>query len=182
MGAHLRSGIADLQLRHGDTLLVQTERSRLDRLREAEDFVLLEGLHEKLSLQRRAPVVLAITALVIVLAALEVFDISILSVGAAALLVMTGCMPMRRAYRSLDLPTLALMAGTVSLGVAMSKTGAADLLAHEIFGGVATLVGAGEQGACRAGRLLGPDERPHVPDQQHRGGHGHVADRDEDRD
>ncbi len=140
-GSHLRTGIADLLLRGGDTLLVQTQASQLPRMRGSDDFVLVEGLQEDLSLRRRAPLVLAVVILVVVLAALEVAPIPFLAVGAAAVLVLTGCLTMRRAYRSLDLSTLAIMAGTVSLGVAMEKSGVAQVIAENGMGFVESTVG-----------------------------------------
>jgi di/tricarboxylate transporter len=134
LGSHLRSGIADLILREGDTLLVQTEAAHLPRFRDSEDFVLLEGLHEQRAFRKKAPIVLGITLAVVILAALDLVGISFLALGAAAALVITGCITMRRAYRALDLSTLALMAGTVSLGVAMEKSGAAELLVDSALG------------------------------------------------
>ncbi len=132
-GSHLRSGISDLILREGDTLLVQTEAAHLPRFRDSEDFILLEGLHDKMTLRKKAPLTLAITFLVVALAAFDLVEISFLALGASAALVLTGCLTMRNAYRALDLSTLVLMAGTVSLGVAMEKTGAAALIVDQTF-------------------------------------------------
>lgn len=126
-GSHLRAGIAGLTLRAGDVLLIQTEATRLPELRRTEDFVLLEGLHEKLTLQRRAPLVLIITALLIVLAALELVDISFLALGAAAAMVLTRCLSPRQAYRAIDLSTLVLMGGAIALGLAIQKSGLAEV-------------------------------------------------------
>ncbi len=132
-GSHLRSGISDLILREGDTLLVQTEAAHIPRLRDSEDFILLEGLHDKMTLRKKAPIALSITLLVVLLAAFDLAEIPFLALGASAALVLTGCLSMRTAYRSLDLSTLVLMAGTVSLGVAMEKTGAARLIVDHTF-------------------------------------------------
>ncbi len=145
-GSHLRSGIADLVLREGDTILVQTESSRLDELRDTDDFILLEGDDESHELRRRAPLVLAITVGLILLAAFDIVHISILAIGAAGLLVLTKSLSMREAYRALDLSTLAVMAGTISLGVALDKSGGADL----ISGGIQTATFALGEGPLRA--------------------------------
>ncbi len=143
LGSHLRSGIADLILREGDTLLVQTEAAHLSRFRDSEDFVLLEGLHEQMRLRKKAPIVLGITLAMVLLAAFDIVGISFLALGAASALVATGCISMRRAYRSLDLSTLALMAGTVSLGVAMDKSGAAQMIVDAVLGAADALVSDG---------------------------------------
>ncbi len=135
-GSHLRHGIADLLLEHGDTLLVQTELNGIGRLRHSDDFVLVEGTGEPAPLRRRAPLVLAVILAIIVLGALNVVPISFLAVAGVALLIATRCLTTRRAYRSLDLTTLVVMAGTISLGVAMEKTGVAKEIADDLIGGV----------------------------------------------
>ncbi|MCE9636576.1 MAG: SLC13 family permease [Planctomycetes bacterium] len=148
-GSHLRSGIADLVLMAGDTLLVQSEKAKLEQFRGGEDFILLEGLHENLVLRRRAPWVLLVTLAVVALASLEVVDVSFLAVAAAVVLVATGCISMRRAYRSLDLSTLVLMGSTIAIGVALEKSGAAKLVAERLVDGV-HWIGAGSQQAYAA--------------------------------
>lgn len=132
-GSHLRSGIPDLELADGDTLLVQTETRRLAQFRDSDDFVLLEGLHEELTLQRRASWVLLVTVALVVLASLEVLDVALVAVGAAATLVVTGCLSLRRAYRALDMPTLVLMGATIAIGTALEKTGGARLVAAQLL-------------------------------------------------
>ncbi len=134
-GAHLRAGLADLTLRDGDTLLVQTEAAKLADLRNIEDFVLLEGLHEKLRLEKRAPLVLAIAAAVVLGASLDIVhvEIAFLALLAAVVLVLSGAITMRQAYRALDLPTLVLMGSTISLGVALEQSGLASLAADKVM-------------------------------------------------
>ncbi|MCG3134006.1 MAG: hypothetical protein HMLKMBBP_01275 [Planctomycetes bacterium] len=140
-GAHLRAGIASLELAEGDTLLVQTESSKVSRFRGSDDFVLLEGLHEEMTLQRKGPVVLAIVAAVILLASFEVMDISFLAMAAAVSLVLTGCLGLRQAYRAIDLSTLVLMGSTIALGAALDKSGAARLVATGLLDWVRSLPG-----------------------------------------
>jgi di/tricarboxylate transporter len=127
-GSHLRTGIAEMLLQAGDTLLIQTEATRLPELRRTEDFVLLEGLHEKLELRRKAPVVLLVTVVLILLAALELVDIAFLALGAAAAMVLTRCLSPRQSYRAIDLSTLVLMGGAIALGEAIQKSGLAGMV------------------------------------------------------
>lgn len=140
-GAHLRAGIASLELAEGDTLLVQTESATVPRFRGSDDFVLLEGLHEEIALQRKAPIVLAIAAGVVVAASIELVDVSFLALSAAVLLVLTKSIPLRQAYRSIDLSTLVLMGATIALGTALEKSGAARLVASGLLDWVRSLPG-----------------------------------------
>jgi di/tricarboxylate transporter len=132
-GSHLRAGIADLHLAAGDTLLVQTETSRLPQFRGSEDFVLLEGLHEELTLKRKAPWVLAVTVALVVLASTDILDVSFLAVAAAVTLVVTKCLTVRQAHRSLDMTTLILMGSTIAFGTALEKSGAAAWLSAHVL-------------------------------------------------
>lgn len=142
-GSHLRTGIADLVLRDGDTLLVQAEAALLPQWRGSEDFVLLEGLHEDVALRRRAPFVLLVTFAVVALASFEVVDVAFLAVASAVVLVATNCLTLRQAYRALDLSTLVLMGCTISIGVALEKSGAARDVAAAVVQGVRA-VGEGD--------------------------------------
>jgi di/tricarboxylate transporter len=49
---------------------------------------------------------------------------------AAFLMIITGCLQMRDAYRSLQGEVLLLIAGTIALGTAMQKTGTSQLYAE----------------------------------------------------
>jgi di/tricarboxylate transporter len=142
-GSHLRTGIPDLVLRDGDTLLVQTEAAKLAEFRGSDDFILVEGLHEEMTLRRRAPLVLLVTVAVVVLASIEVIDIAFLAVAAGVVLVATKCITVRQAYRALDLSTLVLMGCTIAMGTALETSGAARLVAENILGGIRSL-GAGD--------------------------------------
>ena len=80
------------------------------------------------------------TILVIVaLAALGVFPISVLAIAGAAVLVMAKILTPRDAYRSIDWPVLVLIAGMIALGNAMGKTGALDIAAQGLVSTVGQL-------------------------------------------
>ncbi|TAH34288.1 MAG: SLC13 family permease [Planctomycetota bacterium] len=130
-GIHIREKVADLRLRVGDILLVEAESSALESLRDARNFVLLEGVQEQVTLPHKAWWALAVVLAVIVLATLDIpgLPISILAVAGALALVLGGCLSVRDAYRSVDLPILVLVAGTICLGLAMEKSGAAKWIA-----------------------------------------------------
>ena len=50
----------------------------------------------------------------------------------ACLMVMTRCMTMREAFRSVDWTTIFLFAGMLSMSAAMSSSGAAAIVAHAV--------------------------------------------------
>lgn len=129
-GQHIREKVADIRLRLGDVLLVQGEHETLGSLAQGGDFVLLEGVAERVVLRDRAVLAAAITVAVVVCAALEVLPISLLALAGSLAMVAAGCLTAREAYRAVDLPLLVLMAGTIGLGRALETSGGAAWLAR----------------------------------------------------
>ena len=135
-GVHIREKVADLRLRMGDILLVEAEAPALEALRDARNFVLLEGVQEQVTLPHKARWALAVVLSVIVLATVDIpgLPISVLAVAGALAMVLIGCLSTRDAYRAMDLPILVLVAGTICLGIAMEKSGAAAWIAGGLVG------------------------------------------------
>ncbi len=57
-------------------------------------------------------------------------EIMICALGAAILMIISGCLQMRDAYKALQADVLLLIAGTIALGAAMEKTGTSKLYAE----------------------------------------------------
>lgn len=128
-GEHLREKIVDLELRLGDVLLVEADPETLRALEGSPDFLLLEGAGERVVLREKAWLAVAVMALIVPLAALEVLPLGTLAVAACVVVVAGGCLGPREAYRAIDLPLLVLMAGSLALGLALRNTGGAQWLA-----------------------------------------------------
>ena len=130
---HLRRRVSQIRLRLGDTLLVVCGEEVLDDLRRSEEFILLEGVDEQLVRRDRSPIALGIMAAVVVLAALEVAPISVLSLTGVLAAVLSGCLPLRLAYNSIDMSIVLLIAGMLCLGQALQSTGLLELGTHAVI-------------------------------------------------
>ncbi len=76
-------------------------------------------------------------------ATLGIADVMTCALTAAFLMIITGCLQMRDAYKSLQGDVLLLIAGTIALGIAMEKTGASKLYANafiSIFSGYSPVI------------------------------------------
>jgi len=122
--------VQDLRLAVGDIVLVQTPLDHLEQLRAAGELLVLEDVHKTILNRRRAPIAMVIFAAMILATAIGLTDILVASMVAMILMLLTRCLSLREAYRALDARVLILIVGTLSLGVALSKTGAADLYAQ----------------------------------------------------
>lgn len=136
-GRPRRTGLAELPLRFGDTLLVQGPRQNMRILQREVDFVVLGDLDAVLT-QRPRKAALAVGLLLVMLAAVTAgwLPITAGALLAGLLMVITGCLTMDEAYQAIEWKAVFFVAGVLPLGVAMEKTGAAQLLASLVVDAV----------------------------------------------
>jgi di/tricarboxylate transporter len=117
----------------GDVLLLQGDEEDLKRLAEDGNMLMLDRISEGIAFPARAPMALGILIAFVLGAAFNVLSLFVLSVFAAMAMIITGCIPLRNAYKSLDPHVLLLIAGTISLGEALETTGAVEAYSGVLF-------------------------------------------------
>jgi len=124
-GQDILEKIGHIRLRLGDELLVLAPRTSFSKLRQQKAFLVLQ----ELDLRRLNPLHAVLAALIIVavvaVAALGLYPIVTTAIVGAVVMVLTGCLPVRRVYREIDWVVIVLLAGLIPLGVALEKTGLA---------------------------------------------------------
>ena len=126
---YTRQKLRNLKLSIGDVLLIHCSRDKLDELRNNPDVIVLEDIHHRIINKKKAPIALIIFAAMVAAASSGLMNIVTAAVTAVFLMIITKCLQLRDAYRSLDVKVLLLIIGTIALGTAMEKTGAAKLYA-----------------------------------------------------
>jgi len=132
-GETVGTELADERLQVGDALLLLGPRDRLQLLSSDSDFLILTPLGQEPPDTRRAPLAAAIMLGVVVTVMLGYAPISISAVIGGTIMVLTGCLNMEQAYRSIDWRAIFLIAGMLPLGTAMQDTGAATYLADQVM-------------------------------------------------
>ncbi|UCD98550.1 MAG: SLC13 family permease [Chloroflexota bacterium] len=127
---HLR----DVELRFGDSLLLQGPPSRVRALQKGNEFLVLEPVELQRNRRNRAPLAAGIMLMVILLAIFTDFGIAVSMLIGSVSMVLTGCLTMEEAYESIDWRTVFLVGGMLSLGIAMENTGTAQYLADTMLG------------------------------------------------
>lgn len=125
--------IHDVRLKIGDILLVWCQGSKLESIRTQMDYIVIEDVYEEIVHKRKAAWSIINFVCMIATATLGIADIMTCALTAAFLMIVTGCIQMRDAYRALQGDVLLLIAGTIALGVAMQKTGASQLYAESFL-------------------------------------------------
>jgi di/tricarboxylate transporter len=135
--------IHDVRLQTGDVVLIWCHESKLDEIRSGTDSIVIEDVYEELVHKRKALWSIINFVCMIATASLGLADIMTCALTAAFLMIVTGCLQMRDAYRSLQGDVLLLIAGTIALGVGMEKSGASQLYAEtflSLFSGFTPVV------------------------------------------
>lgn len=135
-GRAIREELPDLILAAGDTLLVQGPLAYLRQAGRGLNLVLVTHLGPAAGdrVTRKARVAIGILALMVIGVASGLLPLDVASLAAAVALILTGCISLTRAYRSIDGSVIVMIGGMLPLAVALEKTGAAELMAQPLTG------------------------------------------------
>ncbi len=132
-GELMRDKVANTVLRAGDTLLIEVEKDHLQNLQQLElrgrnTFLIVTEVDlPKYRKDKMLTVVLTLVG-VILLASLEIMPIMMAAIVGSMFLVLTRCITMEEAYHAIDWRVIFLLAGAISLGVALDVSGTAKLI------------------------------------------------------
>jgi len=138
-GEPIEREIATEPLRMGDVMLVQGSWSRIGLLRREPALIVLFGEEALPRRTRKAPVAVAILLAMIAAVVSGLAPISIAALGAALLMVLSGCLRMEEAHQAIEWNVVFVVAGTLPLGVAMENSGATQWIADVALSPVAGL-------------------------------------------
>lgn len=133
----LENLLAKASLKPGDVLLLRATEESIQSVNKSEDLLLVSA--RKVSILNKSQVILTlgILALVIILAASGVFPIPLTATAGAIAMVILGSISPDEAYKAIDWKVIFMLAGVLSMGAALEKTGGAELIGSgvlEVFG------------------------------------------------
>ena len=128
----IREGMLDIRLQAGDVLLLFGYVPQIQSIRDSRDVVLLDWATRDLPDIRRAAMARTIFAVVIFIAATGWLPIVHASFGGATLMIATGCLNIRQAFRAFDTKIFMLIGAAFSMGIALENTGGAAYIAQNV--------------------------------------------------
>ena len=134
-GQRVDRKIGDIELRPGDTLLLETRPTFVEQQKNSRDFLLVSliGDHHPPH-HERAPLAIGITAAMVAVVTLGWLSMLKAALLAAGLMILTRCTTGRTARRAPDWQVLVVIATSFGIGAALEKTGAASLVAGWLIG------------------------------------------------
>jgi di/tricarboxylate transporter len=129
-GERLRQKIGDIELKAGDVLLVEAHPSFAELHRNSRDFFLVSKVDES-TLPRHELALLSVALLtaMVVIAAFEIVPMLVIGGVVAVLMLLTRCISLDNARRSISWDVLLAIAASFALGEALRITGAAQMIA-----------------------------------------------------
>jgi di/tricarboxylate transporter len=125
----LNQELSRVKLRANDVLVVEGDQEGIARVANDNAFLMMVPFHAEPKLRRKAWLAGLIMLATILLAAFNLLTIEMAALTGAVAVVLTGCIPINQAYRSIDARIYVFIAGALPLGIAMHKTGTANLVA-----------------------------------------------------
>lgn len=130
----VRTTLNQVRLSFGDALLLLGSKEDIARLRGDPSFLVLEQVEETSLRRRKIPIAVGVIAIVVALAAFNVMPILVSAILGCIALVVTRCLTLDEAYAAIDWKVIFLLAGVLPLGMAMERSGAAQLLGQSALG------------------------------------------------
>ncbi|WP_299818445.1 SLC13 family permease [uncultured Pontibacter sp.] len=132
----LHEKLTHVKLSAGDVLLIAANEFQASKLRQNEDLLLISQTeHSHYNYSKIIPV-LIISVLVVATAAMGLASIVLSALTGVVLLILFKCIRVDEVYKAIDWKVIFMLAGVLSMGAALEKTGAAKLLADYLIYGL----------------------------------------------
>ncbi|CAN5921988.1 SLC13 family permease [soil metagenome] len=132
----LHERLSHTTLSSGDVLLIDAEARQLPKLREGDDLLIISETERPSFSYRKVAGVLAIVAGVIGGAAFTAVPIILTATIGVVLVVLFNLISAEEAYKAIEWKVIFMLAGVLSMGAALEKTGAAALLSSLLIDSV----------------------------------------------
>lgn len=126
------SGLSDMELRSGDSILLQGTWRRFKILEERHNFIFTTPVSEVLKPDKAliSGLWLAVSLTMIIIFKMQ---LSVALMTGAFGMIVCRVLTIDEAYQSVDWRTIFLLAGLIPLGIATEKTGTAAWIAHAVL-------------------------------------------------
>src|SRR5437870_4624842 len=132
----LNEELSRVHLAEGDVLVLQGSAEAFARLASDRNFLLLTPFEAQVHRPQKALTAGLVMLGTVVGATLNQIGLGLAAVSGATAMVLTRCLTARQAYRAIDVRMYLFVAGAIPLGLAMKKTGAAELMASWLRGAI----------------------------------------------
>ncbi|MBK9052716.1 MAG: SLC13 family permease [Chloroflexi bacterium] len=124
----LQTELSRIKMRAGDVLVLLGDEETFARLGEDRSFLVLVPFHGQPLRRHKASLAGGIMVGTILLAAFNILPLEVALLVGVVLVLLTRCLTAQQAYQAIDMRIYVFIAGAIPLGLAMVKTGMAELM------------------------------------------------------
>jgi len=131
-GKRFTTRVQDLEIQAGDILLLLGHNEKLDDIAHWLGCLPLAGRGVQVTQRKKAGLAVGIFAGAVLLASFGVLYLPVALGIAVILMVLTGIMPLRQLYESVEWPVIVLLGSMIPIGIALESSGGTALIASGI--------------------------------------------------
>ncbi|WP_321975576.1 SLC13 family permease [Aureibaculum sp. 2210JD6-5] len=127
----------EIVVKAGDAFLIRGAWKDIEALKEQHENIVICGSPEGMAknivnLTFKSYVALAALVLMVILLVFDILPGSIAALISAGVVMLTGCVPVSKAYKGISWTSVVMIAAMIPMGVALQKTGTAQLIANNL--------------------------------------------------
>lgn len=127
----------EIVIKAGDAFLLRGTWERIDDLKKQHEHLVIIGSPEGMaknveSLNSKSYIALGALILMIIFMVFKIVPGSIAAMICAGIVLLTGCVPISKAYKGISWTSVVMIAAMIPMGVALQKTGTAQMIANAL--------------------------------------------------
>ena len=127
----------EIVVKAGDAFLIRGAWSDIEALKEQHENIVICGSPEGLAknidtLTPKSYVALGALLLMVVLLVFKIVPGSIAALLSSGVVLLSGCVPISKAYKGISWTSLVMIAAMIPMGIALQKTGTAQIIANSL--------------------------------------------------
>ena len=127
----------EIVVKAGDGFIIRGIWADIDNLKSQHENLVIVGSPEGMAknvenLTRKSYIAMGALVLMILLLVLKIVPGSIAALISAGIVVLTGCIPISKAYKSISWTSVIMIGAMIPMGIALQKTGTAQLIANNL--------------------------------------------------
>lgn len=132
-GLVLRDRLPDVKLMENDTLLLQGQHDDIAHVMNSPNVIVTNELTHLYLRKNRAVAATIILAAVVLLTTFNIMEVMLAAIVGATAMVVTQCLTIEEAYKSIDWKIIFLLIGVLPLGLALEQSGTTLWLANHVL-------------------------------------------------
>ncbi|MEX1191138.1 MAG: SLC13 family permease [Brumimicrobium sp.] len=125
--------LSNIKIKEGDMLLIHADADAMNSLSKERILVSLSSYKVKKINMRKAVIAILVMVGVVLAAAIDLTSILISAMVGSMVLILTSVLKPKEAYEAIEWKVIFMIAGVLSMGNALEKTGGAEMIADFVF-------------------------------------------------